>query len=359
VAGGDLNEKKAQRIVFEASVLDPLVMAARQKLITGPGIITSSDERQTDHDESLLAMQSLFLIDNKILSRGLFTGDDVPDVVDADTNYIAPLLRFTASDENFYADDSYELAEVLSWTYSKGGGKGYWPPKELCPGNTLETNADISAALERLMIFPLVAPASASSDYLNGQAVEDFARFAESVNDLNQNWSSHTELSHELETRLDVLKPVINVLVNPNTLGPASCNVSLVGQQNSDLFHRWRFIAIVSTNLAGSPMPLSAPTGTAQDFLIGQVMVSQPIQISLRQYPQPGSKELPIVSFHDWGPIRLWFKYHDASPDGNSCTVKLPVSGGGTVELKLDFEQPFPQNWPTKGQVLSGRSPES
>jgi hypothetical protein len=360
VAGGDLNERKAQRIVFEASVLDPLVLAARQQLITGPGLMRmDSSQQQIYHDESLEAMKSLFLIDNKILSRGLFTGDDAPDTGDADTNYIAPLLKFTASDENFYADDSYELAEVLSWTYSKGGGKGYWPPKELCPGNTLETNVDIGAGLERLMTFPLVVPSSTSSDDLNGEVVEDFAGFAKTVNDLNQNWSSHTELSHELKTRLDVLKPVINVLVNPNTLGPASCNVSLLGQQNSDLFHRWRFIAIVSTNLTGSPMPLSAPTGTAQDFLIGQVLVSQPIQISLRQYPQPGTKELPIVSFHDWGPIRLWFKYHYGSPDGNSCTVKLPVSGGGTVELKLDFEQPFPLNWPTKEQVLSGRSPES
>jgi hypothetical protein len=356
VVGGDLNERKAQRIVFESSVLDPLVMAARQQLIAGPGFMgTNSARLQTYHDESLGAMKALFLIDNKILSRGLFTGDEAPDVSDAETNYMTPLLKFTASDADFYADDSEELAEVLSWTYSKGGGKGYWPPKELCPGSTLETNADINGCFQRLMLFPLVTPAPGSADFLNGQVVGDFATFTKMVNDLNQNWSSTSELSHELQKRLDVIKPTLNVLVNPDTLRPAACTIYVVGQQTSSLFHKWPYI-IVSTSQAGRPMPLNATTGATDENEIGQVAVSGPLQISLRQFPQPGSKELPIVNMADWGPIRLWFKYPVAN-DGNNCIVKLPISGGGTIELKLDFEQSLPKNWPTKDEVMSGQNP--
>lgn len=78
--GGDLNEREAQRIVFEASVLKPLVMAARQKLVAGPDRDdTNPSELQTYHQESLLAMKSVFLIDNKILSRGVFTGGGCAD----------------------------------------------------------------------------------------------------------------------------------------------------------------------------------------------------------------------------------------------------------------------------------------
>jgi hypothetical protein len=357
-AGSNLNERKAQRIVFEGSVLKPLVMAAREKLIAGPnGADTSPAGRQIYHDESLQAMKSIFLIDNKILSRGIFTGSGAPTPQDADANYLTPLLKFAVSDESFSADDSAELANVLSWTYSKGDGSGKWPPKYLCDGDTFETNLDIKYGFGRLMVFPLVAPPS-DSDFLSGPVVQDFAAFAKVVDELNQNWSSRSELSRELQMRLNWLKPVLNTLVNPNTLNLATCKIILPGQQTSPLFRHWRYITLASTDLSGNTVRLGTTTGTAEDAVVGEVTLSQPLQISLRQHPEPSNKDIIIANFSDWGPIRLWFKYQEANPDGNSCTVKVPVKGG-TIELKLEFDQPFPEKWPTQGEVLSGTGPES
>lgn len=271
-------------------------------------------------------------------------------------------MKFTVSDESFSADDSAELAKVLAWTYSKGDGSGKWPPRYLSKGDTLQTNLDLQDAFKRLIVFPLAPPSPTNSDYLSGLVVQDFAGFAKVVDELNGNWSSRTELSRELQVRLDWLKPVITTLVNPDNQSLATCKIILPGQQASALLRRWRYVILVSTNLSGTVVRSGTTTGTTDDAVVGEVTLSQPLQISLRQHPEPSNRDLLIVNLQDWGPIRLWFKYQEANPDGNSCTVKVPVSGGGSsgsLELKLEFNRPFPEKWPTRNEILSGTSPDS
>jgi len=365
--GGDLNERAAQRIVFEASILKPLVLAAREKLIAGPDKNeTNPEEQQAYHQESVMAMESLFLIDNKILSRGMFSGGDAPTSQNADTNYLTPLLKFTSSDDSFSAEHSAELAKVMAWTYSKGDGAGKWPPVYFSGGDTLETNLALKYGFERLMIFPLVAPVTNNSDFLDGPAVQDFAGFMKLVEVNQTSWSSGTVLSHELQTRFDWLKPVIMTLVNPDTESLATCKIFLTGKQTpaaSALLRRWRYVTLLSTNLSGVMERSSASTGTGttDDALVGEVTVSQPLQITLRQFPEPGKNDLLLVAVPNWGPIRLWFNNHEANPDGNSCLVRVPVPGNGTsvfLELRLQFERPFPEKWPARYQVLGGASPD-
>jgi hypothetical protein len=136
------NSRKAQRIVFEAGVVRPLIEATRQKMLHDDGDPTSS-QYQPD------ALATLIQLEADILSRGTGTntGDLTPD----------RSRKFLGALENYIAGQDMpldtNLVAVMSWTYSASDAtKGSWAPRWFSGGrggtNDLAINTGINAGLE-------------------------------------------------------------------------------------------------------------------------------------------------------------------------------------------------------------------
>ena len=140
---GSLGEEKrrAQRIVFEGGVVKPLVEAARSKI---------SSAAPPSRDPKLEAIEAnalvgLIRIESGIVKRQQNLNDKIspPDKV------LAPLLAYTTGGEL-----DPRLAELATWTYSKGDGAEKWPAGWLSGGETLASdrpgyNRPIDLGLER------------------------------------------------------------------------------------------------------------------------------------------------------------------------------------------------------------------
>src|SRR5882724_2794779 len=130
------NSRKAQRIVFEAGVVRPLIDASRQKM-SHDDADSGSVQRQPD------ALAALIQLESDILSRGTGTnkGEMSPDGA----------RRFLGVFEDYVAGTDVpldtNLVEVMAWTYSTNDtAKGSWPPRWFSGGrggtNTLAVNTD-------------------------------------------------------------------------------------------------------------------------------------------------------------------------------------------------------------------------
>jgi IcmF-related N-terminal domain len=113
---------RAQRIVFEGSVVKPLVDAARNKISAATTVPGSDPNLEAN------ALLSLIRIESGIVKRHQKLDDKIalPDAV------LAPLQTYVGG-----RDYDPRLAELSNWTYSKGDGAGKWPGHWLSAGNTL------------------------------------------------------------------------------------------------------------------------------------------------------------------------------------------------------------------------------
>ncbi|MGA7216136.1 MAG: type VI secretion protein IcmF/TssM N-terminal domain-containing protein, partial [Terrimicrobiaceae bacterium] len=121
---GNLSAEKirAQRIVFEGSVVKPLVEAARDK------ISAATTAPSPDPNLDANALLSLIRIESGIVKRHRKLVDKIalPNAV------LAPLQNYVAG-----RDFDPRLAELSDWTYTKGGGAEKWPGDWLTAGSTL------------------------------------------------------------------------------------------------------------------------------------------------------------------------------------------------------------------------------
>jgi hypothetical protein len=136
------NRRKAQRIVFEAGVVRPLIEATRQKMLRDDGDRESA-QRQPD------ALAGLIQVEADILSRG--TGTNTGELTPEGAR------RFLGAFQNYVAGRDVpvdtNLVAVMAWTYSTNETlKGSWAPRWFSGGrgatNTLAANAGINAGLE-------------------------------------------------------------------------------------------------------------------------------------------------------------------------------------------------------------------
>ncbi|MDB6066617.1 MAG: type secretion protein IcmF [Pedosphaera sp.] len=134
------NSKKAQRIVFEAGVLKPLVDASREKMKLGD---TVPQKGQAE------ALATLIRLESDILSRtkGTNTGK-----IDAETakSFMAPLMSYVTGQDTVPEPD---LVSTMVWTYSTNEeGRGTWPPAAFSgttnPTNNLANNIELRTGLE-------------------------------------------------------------------------------------------------------------------------------------------------------------------------------------------------------------------
>lgn len=134
--------KDAQRIVFEAGVIRPLVDATRQKMKSLPS------------DGSLLplgepaALGALIKLESDILSRGKGT------VSPAQAEYFLGSLESFVAGTNVAPDTN--LVAVMAWTYStNSSAMGSWPPRSLSgtpgSGKSLDDNPALYTGLKQFL----------------------------------------------------------------------------------------------------------------------------------------------------------------------------------------------------------------
>ena len=138
---GDLEAEKrrAQRIVFEGSVVKPLVEAARSRISTDTSASSLDPNREAD------ALLSLIRIEAGIVKRHQNLNERIalPDKV------LAPLMTYVIG-----RDVDPQLTELSNWTYSKGDGSEKWPGDWLTAGDSLSSdrpgyNRPIDLGIER------------------------------------------------------------------------------------------------------------------------------------------------------------------------------------------------------------------
>ncbi len=134
------NRQKAQRIVFEAGVIKPLIDATRQKMKMGEAV------SQNGAGEALAV---LVRMESDILSRakGTNTGMVSTEMARA---FLTPLMSYIAGQD---ITPDANLVNTMAWTYSANEeARGTWPPPAFGgtrnQTNNLANNLEIRTGLE-------------------------------------------------------------------------------------------------------------------------------------------------------------------------------------------------------------------
>src|ERR1051326_3965042 len=194
------NRHNAQRIVFEAGVVRPLIEASRQKMTHDDGDPASA-QREPD------ALAGLIQIESDILTRGTGTNKGILNEDAA--------RKFLSSFENSVAAADVpldtNLVSVMAWTYSTNeAAKGSWAPRWFSGGrggtNTLPVNSGIGAGLDVFARGATNGIQNYVADWKQISSVHDAARaFADSEQALFKAASGNLEskfgeIEHAVET---------------------------------------------------------------------------------------------------------------------------------------------------------------
>jgi hypothetical protein len=124
------SRRQAQRVLFEASVIAPVVEANRDRLINSDGWSAADSDR----------LAALIRLEGAIHLKGLPGYDaDYPS-----EDFFGPLIGPTLKDAPDGQDTMAKLVAIHEWTYFRGGaGKGLWPAAWLSRGMSLRDNQPI------------------------------------------------------------------------------------------------------------------------------------------------------------------------------------------------------------------------
>ncbi len=135
--GANASRRQAQRILFEASVIAPIVEANRDRLVN------STDWGQADSARLAALIELEDAIHLKDL-RGF-----VPEYPSED--FFKPLLGPSLAAAPTGPADLETLMKIYEWTYWRGGaGKGQWPALWLSRGKSLRDNQPLSRGWDTL-----------------------------------------------------------------------------------------------------------------------------------------------------------------------------------------------------------------
>jgi IcmF-related N-terminal domain len=143
----DQERRHTQRILFEDSVVQPLLDAARRKMSEPNPVLPKHgkpDPRPAERVSSLEAKALAALVRMEIAARRNFgqPAEGMPGGV-----FLAPLLEYVADRAN-----EPRLIDVMNWTYTENpDGRGKWPPNWAAGGSTLADNAAIRVGLDHLL----------------------------------------------------------------------------------------------------------------------------------------------------------------------------------------------------------------
>jgi hypothetical protein len=160
--------RQAQRVLFEASVIAPVVEANRDRLINSSGWNAADSER----------LAALIRLEGAIHLKGLPGYDaDYPA-----EDFFVPLLGPSLKDVADGQDVLTKLMQIHEWTYFRGGaGRGLWPAEWLSRGKSLRDNQPLVRgwdALDRTMQTAQGAQRDAIQTIQSGRLA--VARFTES-----------------------------------------------------------------------------------------------------------------------------------------------------------------------------------
>ena len=160
------DRQKAQRILFEGSIVSPLVKEARRRML------------QADASSAVdpLTSGSLAFREAEGLAALLQIEADVashksdPEALPG--KFLHPLLHYvTNSDRPGDEVQLHTIGAILTWTYTKNPD-GKWPPAWLSVGTSLPNNKPIQAGLDRLIKY---ASAGISTQEKNLKDIQQIA----------------------------------------------------------------------------------------------------------------------------------------------------------------------------------------
>lgn len=129
--------RRAQRVLFEASVVGPLLEASREHLLNA-GAWTPGDINRL---ATLIELEGAVHLKEQPGYVNDFLGEE----------FINPLLASSLAAVPERAAINDRLMRIYDWTYFRGGdGRGQWPALWLSRGKTLRDNPPIARALETL-----------------------------------------------------------------------------------------------------------------------------------------------------------------------------------------------------------------
>ncbi len=143
----DQERQHAQRILFEDSVVKPLLDATRQKMSEPNPVLPANrkpDPRSAELVGALEAKALAALVRVEIAIRRYLgqPGEGTPGA-----SFLAPLLEYVADRPN-----EPRLMEIMNWTYTENrDGRGKWPPSWAGGGSSLAENTPIRVGLDHLI----------------------------------------------------------------------------------------------------------------------------------------------------------------------------------------------------------------
>lgn len=146
----DRERQHAQRVLFEDSVVKPLLDAARRKMSESNPDSPVSGKPDPRPSERVHALEAKALAALIRIEVGVSAADRQQGATAADApgqSFIPPLLEYVADQHDFG-----RLVETMNWTYSESrDGQGKWPPKWASGGTTLLDNTAIALGVDRLI----------------------------------------------------------------------------------------------------------------------------------------------------------------------------------------------------------------
>ncbi len=146
----DSDRSEAQRVLFENSVVKPLLVAVRTKMSKSTAFesSTSNSSNTYDAERSLTieakALTELVRVEAAILARSSGKKIETPG-----SEFIPSFLEYVSG-----VPDSLALSRVMNWTYDENiYGLNTWAPNWATGGNSFLTNTAIDVGSNRLVNF--------------------------------------------------------------------------------------------------------------------------------------------------------------------------------------------------------------
>ena len=198
----DRDRKRAERIVFEDSVLKPLLDAARKKMseTTPQTKLTPEEERR--HGDALLA---LIRVEAGVARRT----DKRPLPSATAENFLAPLVRYVSAQE-----PGEKLVRIMKVLYSdEGAAPLAWPPDWSSGGFSLAENTAIDRGLARFISDAQRAVRSGSDSFpvLDALVVElkNFMRAEDFLYDASRGIGSTEQTDAQVLTTFKTLESTL------------------------------------------------------------------------------------------------------------------------------------------------------
>ena len=137
--GPEAERHSAQRVVFEGSVVKPLLDAARERM-SGPELPAGVTAETEDN-----AFLALVRLEAAILKHVPIENDGGETWTN---RFFGPALVYATGKAP--GEDTRPLSSIAAWTYSRDGSREAWAPGYLSGGADLQKNTAIAAALNRL-----------------------------------------------------------------------------------------------------------------------------------------------------------------------------------------------------------------